>query len=106
MGCCAGGESSTMSNDLGSTAVAAILLLATAASVVYGSYYSAIAQADKPVRLVQQWARASQLSQTAEPSTHAVQLGQESSLSAAPAPSVGNLPPHSGTAAVLEDQEV
>ena len=39
----------------------------------------------------------------------AVQLGQESSLSGTPAPSVGNLPlnPHSGTpAVVLDDQEV
>ena len=31
-------------------------------------------------------------SQTAEPSMPAVQLGQESSLSGTPAPSVGNLP--------------
>jgi PRC-barrel domain len=94
-----------MSNGLGSTAVAAILLLAAAPSVIHGGDYSV--RADQSVRSVQRWAQASQLSQTGEPSTHAVQLGRESSLSAAPAGSVGNLLPHSGTAAVvLEDREV
>jgi hypothetical protein len=98
-----------MNNGLGIRAVAATTLLAAATSVVHGGDYSAIAQADQSVRSVQQWAQARQLSQTAEPSTPLVQLGQESSLSASPAPSVGNLPvnTHSSTAAVvLDDQEV
>jgi sporulation protein YlmC with PRC-barrel domain len=98
-----------MNNGLGIRAVAATTLLAAATSVVHGGDYSAIAQADQSVRSVQQWAQARQLSQTTEPSTPLVQLGQESSLSASPAPSVGNLPvnTHSGTAAVvLDDQEV
>lgn len=95
-----------MSNGLGITAVAATTLLAT--SVVHGGDYSAIAQADQSARSVQRWAQASQLSQTAEPSMPAVHLGQESSLSGTAASSVGNLPlnPHSGTPAVVLDDEV
>jgi sporulation protein YlmC with PRC-barrel domain len=101
------GESAIMSNGLGSTAVAAILLLAAAPSVIHGGDYSV--RADQSVRSVQRWAQASQLSQAAEPSTAAEQLGQESSLSGPPAPSVGNSPVnlHSGTpGVVLDDQEV
>ena len=106
MGWRAWGESTIMSNGLGITAVAATTLLATI--VVHGGDYSAIAQADQSARSVERWAQASQLSQTAEPSMPAVHLGQESSLGTA-ASSIGNLPlnPHSGTAAVvLDDQEV
>jgi PRC-barrel domain len=92
---------------IGVSAVAATTLLAAATSVVGGGDHSARAQAGQSLRSVQEWAQASQLSQTGEPSTQAVQLEQESSLSAAPAGSVGNLLPHSGTAAVvLEDREV
>jgi hypothetical protein len=97
-----------MSNGLGITAVAATTLLATVTSVVHGSDYSAIAQADQSARSVQRWAQAIQLSQTAEPSMPAVHLGQESSPGTA-ASSVGNLPlnPHSDTPAlVLDDHEV
>src|SRR5262249_29321854 len=98
-----------MSNGLGITAVAATTLLVAATSGVRGGDYSATAQADRSARSVQRWAQASELSRTAQPSMRAVQLGQESSLSGTPAPSVGNLPlkPNSGTpAVVLDDQEV
>jgi hypothetical protein len=98
-----------MRNGLGITAVAATTLLAAAASVVQSGDYSAIAQADQSARSVQRWAQASQLSQTAEALIPAEHLGQESSLSGTPAPSVGNLPlnPNGGTpAVVLHDQEV
>ena len=98
-----------MSIGLVIAAVAATTLIAAATSGVHGGDYSAIAQADQSARSTQGWAQARQLSQTAEPSIPAVQLGQESSLSGTPAPSVGNLPlnPHSGTpAVVLDDQEV
>jgi len=105
MGWRAWGESTIMSNGLGITAVAATTLLAT--SVVHGGDYSAIAQADQSARSVERWAQASQLSQTAEPSMPAVHLGQESSPGTA-ASSIGNLPlnPHSGTPAVVLDDEV
>ena len=98
-----------MSNGLGITAVAATMLIAAATGSVHGGDYSAIAQADQSARSVRGWAQASQPSQTAEPSMPAVQLGQESSLSGTAAPSVGNslLNPHSGTpAVVLDNQEV
>ena len=104
-----GGESPIMSNSLGITAVAATTLLAAATSVVHGGDYSAIGREDQSARSVQRWAQASQLSQAAEPSMPAVQLGPESSVSGIPAPSVGNLPlgPRGGTSAVvLDDQEV
>jgi len=98
-----------MSNGLGITAIAATALIAAATSGVRGGDYSATAQADQSARSVQGSAQTRQLSQMAEPSMPAVQLGQESSLSGTPAPSVGNLPlnPHGGTpAVVLDDQEV
>ena len=98
-----------MSIGLGITTVATTTLIAAAVSAADGGDYSAIVQADRSARSVQGWAQARQLSQTAEPSMPPVQLGQKSSLSETPAPSVGNLPlnPHSGTPAmVLDDQEV
>jgi sporulation protein YlmC with PRC-barrel domain len=88
----------------GIVAVAATTLIAAAMSGVHGGDYSAVAQAD-----YQAWAQARQLSRTAEPSSPAVQLGQESPRSGAPAPPAGNAPPnpHSGTLAmVLDNQEV
>ena len=94
---------------LGITAVAATTLLAAATSVVHGGDYPSVAQADQSAQSVRGGAQTSQLSQTAEPSMPTVQLGQDSSLSGSPAPSVGNFPlnPHSGTpAVVLDDQEV
>jgi hypothetical protein len=96
-----------VSNGLGSTAVAAILLLAAAPSVIHGGDYSV--RSDQSARSVQPSAQPSQLSQTAEPWMPAEQLGQESLLSGPPAPSIGNLPvnAHSGTpAVVLDDQDV
>ena len=60
-----------MSISLGFTAVAATMLMA-AMSGVYGGDYPAITQADWSPRSAQR------LSQTVEPSTPAVQLGQES----------------------------
>jgi hypothetical protein len=102
-------ENTIMRIGLGITAVAATTLIAAATSVVHGDDYSAVAQADQSAQSVGGWAQTSQLSQAAEPSMPAVQLGQDSSLSGSPAPSVGNLPPnpHSGTpAVVLDDQEV
>src|SRR5262245_28329213 len=103
--CVRRGESTIMSNGLGITAVAATTLLAAATSVVQGGDYSATAQADQSARSVQRWAQASQLSQAAEPSIPGEHLGQESSLSGTPAPSVGNLllNPHSGTPAMVLD---
>ena len=98
-----------MSIGLGITTVATTTLIAAAVSAADGGDYSAIVQGDRSARSVQGWAQARQLSQTAEPSMPPVQLGQKSSLSETPAPSVGNLPlnPHSGTPAmVLDDQEV
>lgn len=98
-----------MSNILGITAVAATISIAAATGGVHGGDYSAIAQADQSARSVRGWAQASQLSQTAEPSMPAVQLGQESPPLGTPAPPVGNslLNPHSGTpAVVLDDQQV
>lgn len=98
-----------MSNILGITAVAATISMAAATGGVHGGDYSAIAQADQSARSVRGWAQASQLSQTAEPSMPAVQLGQESPPLGTPAPPVGNslLNPHSGTpAVVLDDQQV
>src|SRR6476659_9200664 len=103
------GESTIMSNILGITAVAATISIAAATGGVHGGDYSAIAQADQSARSVRGWAQASQLSQTAEPSMPAVQLGQESPPLGTPAPPVGNslLNPHSGTpAVVLDDQQV
>src|SRR5437016_2270790 len=91
------------------TAVAATMLIAAAMSGILGGDYSAIAQADRSARSAQGWAQARQLSQTVEPSTPEVQIGQESPPSGAPAPDAGNSPPNpqSGTPAmVLDDQEV
>src|SRR5262245_38426737 len=80
------GESTIMSNGLRITLVAATTLLAAATSVVHAGDYSAIAQAGPSARSVQGSVQASQ------PSMPAEHLGQESSLSGTPAPSVGNLP--------------
>jgi hypothetical protein len=94
---------------VGIAAVAATTLIAAATCVVHGGDYSAIGAADQSVRSVRGWSQTGQVSQAAEPSMPTVQLGQESSLSGTPAPSVGNLSPnpHSGApAVVLDDHEV
>jgi hypothetical protein len=93
---------------LGIIAVATTTLTVAAMSGAHGGDYSAAAQADRSARSVQGWAQARRLSETAEPSTPAVQLGQESLPSGALAPPAGNSPlnPDSGTpAGVLDDQD-
>src|SRR5215475_1659347 len=94
---------------LGITAVATTTLIVAVMSGVYGGDYPAITHADRSARSVQGWSQARQLSETAEPSTPAVQLGQASVPSGTLAPDAGNSPhdPQSGTpAVVLDDQEV
>jgi PRC-barrel domain len=92
---------------LGITAVATTMLIVAVMSGVYGGDYPAITQADRSARSVQGWAQARQLSKTAEPSTPAVQLGQERVPSGTLAPDAGNSPHDPGTpAVVLDDQEV
>jgi hypothetical protein len=98
-----------MSKGLGIFAMAATTLLAAGTSAVHGGDYSVIAPADPSVRSVQESDQPSQLSQTAEPSMPAEQLGHESLLSGTSGQSVGNFPvnSHSGTpTVVLDDQEV
>jgi hypothetical protein len=102
-------ENTIMIIGLGITAVATTTLIVAVTSGVYGGDYPAITQADRSARSVQGWAQARQLSETAEPSTPVVQLGQESVPSGTLAPDAGNSPhdPQSGTpAVVLDDQGV
>jgi hypothetical protein len=93
-----------MITGLGITAVATTTLIVAAMSGVHGGDYSAVTQADRSARSVQAWAQARQLSETAEPSTSAVQLGQESLPSGTLA--LPALNPDSGTpAGVLDDRD-